>query len=144
MYFSCFIILSWSLIWIHPCLICIQHPLMMMMMTMVIKTIIIIVIMIILLVIQLLLSLLLLLFLLLSLLSTSSSFFCVSECFLTGVWLFDIHFVSLGKQFIRSRSSNRPAVLLLLFIYFVNFRSVLYLFFYSFSFTFSCRASGEK
>ena len=115
----------------------------MMMMTMVIKTIIIIVIMIILLVIQL-LFLLLLLLLLLSVLSTSSSFFCVSECFLTGVWLFDIHFVSLGKQFIRSRSSNRPAVLLLLFIYFVNFRSVLYLFFYSFSFTFSCRASGEK
>ena len=112
-------------------------PLMMMM-----TIIIIIVIMIILLVIQLLLLLLLLL--LLSLLSTSSSFFCVSECFLTGVWLFDIHFVSLGKRFICSRSSNRPAVLLLLFISFVNFRSILSLFFYSFSFTFSCRASGEK
>ena len=141
MYFSCFIILSWSLIWIHLCLIWIQHPLMMMMMMMMIMTIIIIiVIMIILLVIQLLLSSLLLLLLL----STQSSFFCVSECFLTGVWLFDIHFVSLGKQFICSRSSNRPAVLLLLFIYFVNFRSVLSLFFYSFSFTFSCRASGEK
>ena len=90
------------------CLIWIHHPLMMIMMMMMI----IIVIIIILLVVQL-LSLLLLL----SLLSTSSSFFCVSECFLTGVWLFDIHFVSLGKPFIRSRPSNRPAVLLLSFIY---------------------------
>ena len=99
----------------------------------------IIVIIIILLVVQLLLSLLLLLLLLflllllllllLSLLPSSSSFFCVSECFLTGVWLFDIrHFVSLGKPFIRSRPSNRSAVLLLSFIFFVNFHSILSLF----------------
>ena len=104
-------------------------------------------------------QLLSLLLLLLSLLPSSSSFFCVSECFLTGVWLFDIHFVSLGKPFICSRPSNGSAVLLLslfsfllsfflsfflyLFIYFVNSHSILSLF-YSFSFTFSWRASGEK
>ena len=109
-------------IFIHPCLIWIQHPLMMMMMIMMI--IIVIVIIIILLVVQLLS------------LSTSSSFFCVSEYFLTGVWLFNIHFVSLGKPFIRSRPSNRPAVLLLsfiyLFVYFVNFHSILSLFFIRF------------
>ena len=94
--------------------------------------IIIIVMIIILLVVQL-LSLLLLL--LLSLLPSSSSFFCVSECFLTGVWLFDIHFVSLGKPFICSRPSNGSAVLLslfYLFIYFVNFHSILFLFFIRF------------
>ena len=105
------------------CLIWIHHPLMMIMMMMMI----IIVIIIILLVVQL-LSLLLLL----SLLSTSSSFFCVSECFLTGVWLFDIHFVSLGKPFIRSLPSNRPAVLLSFFLYFVNFHSILSPFFIRF------------
>ena len=89
-----------------------------MMMMMMIMMIIIIVIIIILLVVQLLLLLLLLLsLLLLSLLPLSSSFFCVSKCFLAGVWLFDIHFVSLGKPFFRSRPSNRPAVLLLSFIY---------------------------
>ena len=122
MYISCFIILPWSLIWIHPCLIRIQHPLMMMMMMMIMM--IIIVIIIILLVVQL-LSLLLLP-------SSSSSFFCVSECFLTGVWLFDIHFVSLGKPFIRSLPSNRPAVLLSFFLYFVNFHSILSPFFIRF------------
>ena len=87
-----------------------------MMMMMIMMIIIIIVIIIILLVVQLLLLLLLSL-LLLSLLPLSSSFFCVSKCFLAGVWLFDIHFVSLGKPFFRSRPSNRPAVLLLSFIY---------------------------
>ena len=124
--FSHFTILPWSLIWI-------QHPLMMMKM----MIIILIVTIIILLVVQ---SLLLLLLLLLSLLPSSSSFFCVSECFLTGVWLFDIHFVSLGKPFICSRPSNGSAVLLLsffllfiyLFIYFVNFHSILLLFFIRF------------
>ena len=70
--------------------------------------------------------------------------FVISVNFFLFFFIFDIHFVSLGKRFICSRSSNRPAVLLLLFIYFVNFRSILSLFFYSFSFTFSCRASGEK
>ena len=105
--------------------------------------IIIIVMIIILLVVQL-LSLLLLL--LLSLLPSSSSFFCVSECFLTGVWLFDIHFVSLGKPFIRSRPSNRRAVVLLSFIYLFILSSFTqsFLFFYPFSFMFSCRASRER
>ena len=107
----------------------------MMMMMMIIILIVTIVIF---LVVQLLLLLLLLLLLslLLSLLPSSSSFFCVSECFLTGVWLFDIHFVSLGKPFICSRPSNGSAVLLLslfyLFIYFVNFHSILLLFFIRF------------
>jgi len=69
--------------------------------------------------------------------------------FLTGVWLFDIHFVSLGKPFIFSRPSNGSAVLLLsfflLFVYlFCQLSLNPFSFFYSFSFTFSCRASGEK
>ena len=71
-YISCFIIFPWSLIWIHPCLIWIQHSLMIMMMMMMI------VIIIILLIVQLLLLLLLLL-------SSSSSFFCVIECFVVVV-----------------------------------------------------------
>ena len=98
------------------------------------QMIIIIIVMIIILLVLQLLSLLLLL--LLSLLPSSSSFFCVSECFLTGVWLFDIHFVSLGKPFICSRPSKGSAVLLLslfyLFIYFVNFHSILSLFLFVF------------
>ena len=113
-------------------------------MIMMMMIIILIVTIVILLVVQSLLLLLLLLLslLLLSLLPSSSSFFCVSECFLTGVWLFDIHFVSLGKPFICSRPSNGSAVCLLslfyfflyLFIYFVNFHSILSLFFIRFLF----------
>ena len=99
-----FIIFPWSLIWIHTCLISKQHPLMMMMMMIIVIIVILLIV----------LLLLLLLLLLLKLLS-SSSFFCVIECFLTGVQ----PFVFLGKPFIRSRPSNRPAVLLLLsFLYF--------------------------
>ena len=101
MYISCFIIFPWSLIWIHPCLIWIQHPLMMM---------IIIVIIIILLVVQL-LSLLLLP-------SSSSSFFCVSECFLTGVWLFNTDFVFLLKPLsVHGHQTVQPFFFFLLFIY---------------------------
>ena len=87
---------------------------------------------------------------LLSLLPSSSSFVCVSECFLTGVWLFDIHFVSLGKPFVCSRPSNGSAVLLLSLFYLFIYLFILstftqsFLFFYSFSFTFSWRALGEK
>ena len=62
--------------------------------------------------------------------------FVISVNFYLFIFIFDIHFVSLGKRFIRSRSSNRPAVLLLLFIYlfiyFVNFHSILSLFFIRF------------
>ena len=108
------------------------------------QMIIIIIVMIIILLVLQLLSLLLLL--LLSLLPSSSSFFCVSECFLTGVWLFDIHFVSLGKPFICSRPSNGSAVLLLslFYLFILSTFTQSFLFFYSFSFTFSWRASGEK
>ena len=47
------------------------------------------------------------------------SFFCISECFLTGVWLFDIHFVSLGKPFIRvhGHQTVQPFFFFLSFIY---------------------------
>ena len=72
--------------------------------------------------------------LLLSLLPSSSSFFCVSECFLTGVWLFDIHFASLGKPFICSRPSNGSAVLLLSFFYLFIYLFILSTFTQSFFF----------